>query len=252
MKASPVAVALCVPMAVLGTLYAVAVRPQRAQALEAQHRLKQARAHALTLAASQKPASGDVREPAHVLRDLLSSPVIGGVQDLSIRSAANELAVTFDASHGQVGRFFWTLPTQPVSFDVRSVELTPGAEGLVHAAIALVAHNQERRPPALPAERGLEPQWKRNPFTPLPAPSGTGRGGGVVTSRSTDPTVSGILESAGRRVAVVDGRIVGPGDLVGTSTVQSIEPEAVVIAGPDGRPRRLPLRRPAANPAGPM
>jgi hypothetical protein len=57
--------------------------------------------------------------------------------------------------------------------------------------------------------------------------------------------VSGILFSSRRQAAVVDGRVVGAGDRVGTAVVQSIEPDAVVIVTSRGEMRRLEVVRPA-------
>jgi hypothetical protein len=61
------------------------------------------------------------------------------------------------------------------------------------------------------------------------------------------PVVSSILISDGRRLARVDGRIVGPGDRLPAGIVQSIEPDAVVFAGPDGRSRRVEIARPGVG-----
>ena len=68
-----------------------------------------------------------------------------------------------------------------------------------------------------------------------------GRAGGP------DPVVTSILFSEGRRIARADGRIVGPGDRLGTGVVQSIEPGAVVIVEPDGRTRRFEIVRPVVG-----
>src|SRR5436190_69818 len=52
------------------------------------------------------------------------------------------------------------------------------------------------------------------------------------------PVVSSILISDDRRLARVDGHIVERGDRLPAGTVQSIESDAVVFAGPDGRSER--------------
>jgi Tfp pilus assembly PilM family ATPase len=65
----------------------------------------------------------------------------------------------------------------------------------------------------------------------------------VVSAPRPDPVVTGILVSDGRRVALVDGRIVQAGDRLQAGVVQSIELDAVVISGPDGQTRRLRLER---------
>jgi hypothetical protein len=55
------------------------------------------------------------------------------------------------------------------------------------------------------------------------------------------PVVRSILISPSRRLAVVDGRIVGVGDTVGLYTVAEIEQSAVVFTLAGGERRRVPL-----------
>jgi len=248
MTISRFAAAFVVPVAVFGILYVVAVRPQRAGARLAQHQLEQSRARVTRAPIRERKGDGTA---AHV-KALLDSPAVGGVRDLSFDKDPEDVKLTFDARPDQIGRFFWTLPTLP-AFDVRSLELSPGAEGLVHVTVALRAHKQDDRVAAPLAESGSEPRWSRNPFTqrPVAPPKAAEQSIRVVPSMA-DPIVSGIVVSGGRRLAVVNDRIVGPGDVLGTATVRSIEPEAVVIAGPDGRPRRVPVRRPVGASTGPM
>ena len=222
MTISRFAVAFVVPVALFGVLYVVAVGPQRARARLAQHQLGQAR--------------------AKVARAL--SPE---------RRVPEDLTLTFDARHDQVGTFFWTLPAF-AALDVRFAELSAAAEGLVHVTVGLRAHEHDHQVAATLAESGSEPRWSRNPFVQrlTPSPNVAVRPVSIAPPVAADPVVSGILVSGGRRLAVVDGRIVGPGDLLGATTVRSIEPEAIVIAGPDGRARRVPVRRPATVSTGPM
>jgi hypothetical protein len=73
----------------------------------------------------------------------------------------------------------------------------------------------------------------------------------AATMAQEDPVVSGILVSGDRRVALIAGRIVSPGDVVGTSIVRAIEPDAIVIATSDGKTRRIELGRPQNRIAGP-
>jgi hypothetical protein len=56
------------------------------------------------------------------------------------------------------------------------------------------------------------------------------------------PSVGGILISADRRLAVVGGAVVGVGDRVGTRTVTSIEPDAVVLRDASGKEVRIAIR----------
>jgi hypothetical protein len=57
--------------------------------------------------------------------------------------------------------------------------------------------------------------------------------------------VTSILFSSGRRVAIVDGRIVRPGDQVRTGVVSDIKADALVIVDARGRRRRVEIQRPA-------
>jgi len=93
-------------------------------------------------------------------------------------------------------------------------------------------------PPAIDLVSALS--WRRDPFlfgdesraparasAPAPAPA--------------IPAVRTILYSAGRRLAVVDGRIVGVGDTVGGFTIAGIERDAVVFTAPSGERVRVSL-----------
>jgi hypothetical protein len=84
------------------------------------------------------------------------------------------------------------------------------------------------------------PQWARNPF----ANDRRVEPQGPVALTEPDPVVTSILFSSGRRVAMVDGRIVRAGDQVRTGTIREIEASAVVIVGRDGRERRVAISRP--------
>jgi len=50
-----------------------------------------------------------------------------------------------------------------------------------------------------------------------------------------DPVVKSILYSASRQVALIDGRIVEPGDRVGLMFVSAIERDGVILTTPAGR-----------------
>ena len=87
----------------------------------------------------------------------------------------------------------------------------------------------------------LDPRWDRDAFLfgnetrevrvvrTAPPPAGP------------DPVVKSILFSTGRRLAVVDGRIVKVGDRVGQNEVVEIERAAVVFRTPSGTQRRVDL-----------
>jgi hypothetical protein len=104
--------------------------------------------------------------------------------------------------------------------------------------------------PALPdVELDRSPQWGRDPFedmhdvpevveaAPPPPPP----------VAQADPVVASILYSTGRRVAVIDGRIVRPHDRVGNATVIDILPKAVVVELADGERRTVALQAPSTG-----
>jgi Tfp pilus assembly PilM family ATPase len=61
------------------------------------------------------------------------------------------------------------------------------------------------------------------------------------------PVVTSILISGDRRVARIDGRVVGVGDRVGFDVVESIEPGVVVFVTDNGDRRRVALDQPSAG-----
>jgi hypothetical protein len=83
---------------------------------------------------------------------------------------------------------------------------------------------------------------------PQPRPSigtrGADRPDGATVPASPDPlpTVGGVLISADRKLAVVEGAVVGLGDRVGSHTVAGIEPNAVIFRDAAGRETRVPIR----------
>src|SRR5206468_962967 len=74
-----------------------------------------------------------------------------------------------------------------------------------------------------------------SPVRPAPRSSGIG-------AAAMDPVVRSILFSPGRRVALIDSRIVTIGDEISAGRIVAIEPDAVVVETPDGNRRRLGLR----------
>lgn len=97
---------------------------------------------------------------------------------------------------------------------------------------------------------GRLPEWPRDPFNSSRArlaPSVPAAAAPVAPPPpEPDPVVSTILYSVQRRRAVVDGRIVGIGDKVGTATVADILPDAVIVDSPR-RGRVVLSVRPAAG-----
>lgn len=69
---------------------------------------------------------------------------------------------------------------------------------------------------------------------------------GELPARPADPVVKTILFSPTRQTAIVDGRLVSAGDVVGAFTIVAIERDAVIVSAPDGAPRRVVLARPGA------
>ena len=218
-----------------------------------------------------RTAEGDrIGDVAHALTAALNSPAVGRVSNVSIATGASgddpidsmvgvfsrkvmhaPVTVTFDAKYEEIGRFFWNLRVLPTTFDLRSVELTRIAAppaGLMRARVSLLAFHRPgaMRPRVAPQPQKADvvttPPSTRDPSGKQPRAEGVADGA-VATVVQPDPVVTGILFSSGRRVALVDGRIVRQGDRLGAGVVQSIEPDAVVIAGPGGRTRRLEIER---------
>jgi hypothetical protein len=119
----------------------------------------------------------------------------------------------------------------------------PAAEvPLVGAAAAPRGADAARDPLSIPAPPAVDlssaPSWRRDPFlfgdetrvvsrAAAPAPA------------LVPPTVRSILYSAARRLAIVDGRIVGVGGTVGGFIVADIEKGAVVFTAPSGERLRV-------------
>ena len=100
--------------------------------------------------------------------------------------------------------------------------------------------------PAPPAvDLASAPSWRRDPFLFGDETRAVARP--VVTARAPEPpSVRSILYSASRRLAIVNGRIVGIGDSVGDFTVEGIERDAVVFLAPSGGRLRVSVH--AASP----
>lgn len=279
------AMAVAAPIVVFGFLYVLQVQPERAAAAASRNKLAAARDQLNRQRAFVRPqpvvtelsaldefdartTEGErVGEVADAMTAVLNGPAVGGVSNLSIETEApgvvpvdsmarlfsqtvvqTPVTVTFDARYEQIGRFFWNLRVLPTTFDLQSVELTPGAAsrgGFMRAKVSLLVFHRPETVASRLAPRThvvdvmTAPQWTRDPFATQSRPVSDR----PAAPTQPDPVVSSILFSTGRRVAIVDGRIVRPGDRVGTGVVRSIESDAVVIAGPDGE-RRVAIARP--------
>ncbi len=85
---------------------------------------------------------------------------------------------------------------------------------------------------------GFADEGRRDPTRPpIDAPV---VGDGPFVPASGESRVSSIVLSGSRRVAIVDGRRVGVGDLVASGEITAIEVGTVHVVGPEG-PRTLPL-----------
>ncbi len=212
-----------------------------------------------------------VEEAEHALTALLDSPAVGGVSNVFIETGAPEdvptdatvrlfshtmkqtpLTLTFDARFEQIGQFFWNLRVLPTAFTLQSVEVTPAVPtgpGPMRAKVSLlVFHEIQASTPrhaaaGPPVDVMTSPQWAQDPVANPPS----ARRSVTPPTSEPDPVVTSILFSSGRRVALVDGRIVSVGDRVRTGTVSAIEPGAVVIVDAAGRERRATIARPVTR-----
>jgi hypothetical protein len=81
------------------------------------------------------------------------------------------------------------------------------------------------------------------PVVPLIPRSAAAERGPVAVAPEPLPAVSSILYGSTRRLAILNGTIVGEGDSVGTRRVLRIEREAVVLRDPAGRHVKVAVRR---------
>lgn len=238
-KATPL-LALAVPFVIFGFLQVLVVQPERGAARAA--RGEAASLHEeLTREHTAVVGSAGV---ADTIRSVANSPEVGGVKNLSVVPGAADdsgapMTVAFDAEYAQVGRFFSNLRSLPAAFDLRLFELEPAKSatpGLMSAKIVLFMFKPGVAPPPAPVaapvmQRVALPRRPAKVMMPEP----------IVP----DPVVNGILFSASRQVAVVNGRLVKPGDRVGTLFVRAIERDGVILTTASGLRRRVALDRPA-------
>ena len=258
------AMAVATPFVVFGFLHVLMVQPERTGARIARNELNRAlsdldRQRTSTRAPSDSVESAAVDEFAaraarverpsalvDVLTDMLNGPAVGGVSNLLIEtgadgSAGTPVTLTFDARFEQIVRFFRSLRALPASIDLPTAEIGAASSqtGLARANVSLLvspAPGQLVAAPAPMAAVAVPERAREESRSPPP-----------VAAPTPAPVVSSILISDGRRLAWVDGQIVGPGDRLPAGTVQSIEPDAVVFAGPDGRSRRVEILRPGVG-----
>lgn len=103
----------------------------------------------------------------------------------------------------------------------------------------------------VPGTRGVPESVviRGDPFTAAVVAGGWSQGGGRVGVGAGGPApaprwrLSAVLIAGGRRTAIVNDRMVRPGERLDGARVQSIESDHVVIIMPDGQRRRLDLER---------
>lgn len=97
-------------------------------------------------------------------------------------------------------------------------------------------------PPVKPVPEAEPGQPVRRPVTrPSPRPRRVERPPAPL--KEALPVIDSILIDATRRLAIIDGVILGPGDPVGPRVIVRIEQEAVVLREPSGLDVRVPLHR---------
>jgi len=127
----------------------------------------------------------------------------------------------------------------------------PAAEQpLIVAAGQAQAGMAARDPLTIPAPPPVDltsaPSWRRDPFLFGDETRDAWRPA-VQAQTPVRPTVRTILYSATRRLAIVNGRIVGVGDVVGDYTVADIEKDAVSFTAASGGRLRVPVHATASG-----
>jgi hypothetical protein len=156
----------------------------------------------------------------------------------AVTSAANPTGATAPKSRASIPRGIAPGPTAAAASATTS---SAGVRAL--PADARVPPAQAR---VLSAE-GRELRGEAPPRRPTNAAVATGRGDGLAAAQQPDPVVRSILYSASRQVALIDGRIVKPGDRVGLMFVRAIERDGVILTTPAGLRKRIALDRPTVK-----
>ena len=134
--------------------------------------------------------------------------------------------------------------------DAAAVSRPTAEQSLIGAAGQAEAVSATRDPLTIPAPPAVDlasaPSWPRDPFLFGDETRDVARPVVQVQARSR-PAVRTILHSATRRLAIVDGRIVGVGDTVGDYTVADIEKDAVSFTAASGGRLRVPVHATASG-----
>jgi hypothetical protein len=140
--------------------------------------------------------------------------------------------------------YFILRPAAPVAPRPAVQAPLVGAGGPVQAGAAALDPLTIPAPPAVDMDSALS--WRRDPFLFGDETRAVVRPV-VLAPVPIRPSVNTILYSASRRLAIVNGRIVGVGDAVGDYTVAEIEKGAVVFTGPSGERLRVPVHAAATE-----
>jgi hypothetical protein len=140
--------------------------------------------------------------------------------------------------------YFVLRPAAPAASPAGTPQPFVGAAGPV--AGGSVTPDPLTIPAPPPIDMTSAPSWRRDPFLFGDETRAAARPVVQAPVRLW-PTVRTILYSASRRLAIVNGRIVGVGDAVGEYTVADIEKGAVVFTTPSGERLRVPVHATASE-----
>jgi len=143
--------------------------------------------------------------------------------------------------------------TRPETTVTRPPDVAAGVAPVSAGAPADAAPVDLTQLPALP-DVALDrlPEWPRDPFANVRTPpeavvAEQPSGPAPEATPDPDPVVASILYSSDRRAAMIDGRVVRVGDVVGRAKVVEILPRAVVVESADRGRRTLELKAPVAT-----
>jgi hypothetical protein len=264
-----IGLAFAAPLVIFGLIYFFVVRPRQEAADTISARLSLLRAEVHNQ--GHTPEGRRTPDAVEAIATLVNRSAVGGVVNLSIEPAEGggtslpytPITVAFDARYEQIATFFQNLRSIPLAVELSSIELTAApANALVSARLVLFEFDQATRPntvdsPVQIVDATRAPRVRRDPFhaasvlvsADLPR-SKQSTAAFVRTAPPLppeNPTVQSILLAGHRRVALINDRIVRPGDRVGTAVVRSIDQDAVVLATETGELRRITLERPALS-----
>ena len=150
---------------------------------------------------------------------------------------------------GSIGYNVWVFtkpaPRATTANQGAPVAATSPSAGAITASAA-VSPTGVPAPPDVALDQ--PPQWPRDPFAnanaAMPVPTDSSVATTSAPAPIPDPVVASILYSPQRRLAMIGGRAIGVGDVVGDSKVVDIQPRAVVIESPGGDRKTLDLKAP--------